>query len=82
MEFQSRERQKGTHPAPFPVELPYRCIQIYTFEGDVVFDPFCGSGSSAIAAIKSNRDFLMIDNNKKYVAGAKRRIKELLQSRH
>lgn len=72
--FVPERAKKVGHPAPFPVELPYRCIQLYTFEGDVVFDPFCGSGSSAIAAIRSNRGYLMVDNNMEYVATAKRRI--------
>ncbi len=41
------------YPAPFPVELPYRLIQLYTYERDVVLDPFMGSGQTAIAAIKN-----------------------------
>ena len=80
--FGPESAKKVSHPAPFPVELPRRCIQLYTFEGDIVFDPFCGSGSAAIAAIRSNRDFLMVDSNRKYAAIAKRRIKdELSQTR-
>ena len=80
--FGPESAKKVNHPAPFPVELPRRCIQLYTFEGDIVFDPFCGSGSSAIAAIRSNRDFLMIDSNRKYISVAKRRINdELYQTR-
>lgn len=69
------ERAKHVgHPAPFPVELPYRCIQLYSFKGDVVFDPFAGSGSTAIASIKSGRDYLMVDNNREYVRRMKNRI--------
>ena len=77
-QFNPESAKRVQHPAPFPVELPYRCIQLYTFEDDIVFDPFCGSGTSAVAAIKSNRKFLMIDNNKKYVQIAKNRINSML----
>jgi site-specific DNA-methyltransferase (adenine-specific) len=55
------------HPAPFPVELPYRCIQLYTFEGEVVLDPFCGVATTAIAALKTRRHFICLDNNPEYV---------------
>ena len=72
--FSPENAKKVGHPAPFPVELPYRCIQLYSFEGDVVFDPFAGSGSSAIAAIRSGRDYLMIDNNKEYIKIMKKRV--------
>jgi len=47
--------RKIGHPAPFPVELPHRLIQLYTYEGEVVLDPFVGSGQTSIAAIKTNR---------------------------
>ncbi len=66
------------HPAPFPVELPYRCIQLYTYEGDVVLDPFIGSGQTAIAAIKTGRFFVGYDIEEKYVRLAERRIREFL----
>ncbi len=73
--FKTESAKKVKHPAPFPVELPYRCIQLYTFKDDVIFDPFCGVGSSAIAAISLNRHYLGIDNNSKYTKIAKDRIK-------
>jgi DNA modification methylase len=66
------------HPAPFPVELPYRLIQLYTFEEEVVLDPFIGSGQAAIAAIKTKRHYVGYDINKDYVKLAERRIKEFL----
>jgi site-specific DNA-methyltransferase (adenine-specific) len=47
--FSAEPATKVGHPAPFPVELPYRLIQLYTFEGEVVLDPFIGSGTTAIA---------------------------------
>ncbi len=64
------------HPAPFPVELPYRLIQLYTFEGDVVLDPFLGSGQTAIAAIKAKRHYIGYDTNKEYIRLAKKRIRK------
>ena len=60
---------------PFPVELPYRLIQLYTFQGEMVLDPFIGSGQTAIAAIKANRHYAGYDINKEYVKLAERRIK-------
>jgi len=62
------------HPAPFPVELPYRLIQLYTFEGDIVLDPFIGSGQASIAAIKANRHYIGYDINEEYVKLAEKRI--------
>jgi DNA modification methylase len=66
------------HPAPFPVELPYRLIQLYTFEGEVVLDPFMGSGQTAIAAIKTKRHYVGYEIEESYVELAERRIKETL----
>jgi site-specific DNA-methyltransferase (adenine-specific) len=68
------------HPAPFPVELPYRLIQLYTFEGEVVLDPFMGSGQTAIAAIKTGRHFVGYEIEEKYVSLANQRIKEFLSN--
>jgi site-specific DNA-methyltransferase (adenine-specific) len=64
------------HPAPFPVELPKRLIELYTYEGDVVLDPFMGSGSTAVAAVRTERHYLGFDTDAEYLAIAKRRIAE------
>ncbi|MBV6452619.1 MAG: DNA adenine methyltransferase YhdJ [Anaerolineales bacterium] len=66
--------KKVKHPAPFPVELPYRLIQLYTFKGDVVLDPFMGSGSTAVAALKSERKFVGYDVDAEYIRLAEKRI--------
>ncbi len=63
---------KVGHPAPFPVELPYRLIQLYTFEGDVVLDQFIGSGQKAIAALKTRRHYVGYEINENYVKLAER----------
>lgn len=74
--FLPESAAKVGHPAPFPVELPFRCIQLYTFKGEVVLDPFCGVGTTAIAAINTERHFICIDINPEYVEKARKRIKE------
>ncbi len=66
--------RKVGHPAPFPVELPYRLIQLYTFAGEVVLDPFMGSGSTAIAALKSGRKYIGYEVDPEYVKLAQERI--------
>ncbi len=63
------------HPAPFPEELPHRLIQLYTFKDDVVLDPFCGSGTACLAAIKDGRHYIGYDIEEKYVQLANQRIK-------
>ena len=62
------------HPAPFPVELPQRLIELYTYEGDVVLDPLMGSGSAAVAAVRTGRHFLGYDTDPTYVEAARRRV--------
>jgi len=76
--FPTESAKKVGHPAPFPMELPYRLIQLYTFEGDVVLDPFCGSGTTCIAAVKTNRRYLGFDINEEYVNLARARIEKHL----
>jgi DNA modification methylase len=66
--------KKVGHPAPFPVELPYRLIQLYTYKGDIVLDPFMGSGSTAIAALKSERRFVGYEVDPNYIKLAEERI--------
>lgn len=74
--FPAESAKKVGHPAVFPIELPYRLIQLYTFEGDVILDPFMGSGQTAIAAIKTNRHYVGYDIDEEYIKLASRRIKE------
>jgi DNA modification methylase len=80
-EFQPESAERVGHPAPFPVELPHRCLQLYTFNGEVVLDPFCGVGTTCVAAIKDGRHFIGIDINQEYVQKAMERI-ELLGQRN
>jgi len=74
--FPAESARKVGHPAPFPVELPYRLIQLYTFAGDVVLDPFLGSGQTAIAALQAKRHFVGYEISEEYARLAERRIGE------
>jgi site-specific DNA-methyltransferase (adenine-specific) len=67
------------HPAPFPEELPYRLIQLYSFKGDIILDPFMGSGTTAVAALKSNRKFIGYEVVKEYIELADNRIESILK---
>ncbi len=62
------------HPAPFPVELPERLIRLYTYEGDLVLDPFMGSGTTAVAALRTDRHFAGYDTDPAYVERAISRV--------
>jgi modification methylase len=75
--FPPESAKKVRHPAPFPVVLPYRCIQLYTFKGEIVLDPFSGVGTTAIAAIQNGRHFICFDNDPIYVEQAINRIKSI-----
>jgi site-specific DNA-methyltransferase (adenine-specific) len=67
--------KKIGHPAPFPIDLPYRFIQLYTYKGDVILDPFMGSGSTALAALKSDRSYIGYEIDPEYVELTEKRIK-------
>jgi site-specific DNA-methyltransferase (adenine-specific) len=75
--FQGQNKKgAGGHPAPFPVELPKRCIKLFSFIGDIILDPFMGSGSTLIAAALNNRKGIGIEIDKEYCVIAKGRILE------
>jgi DNA modification methylase len=64
------------HPAPFPVDLPKRLIELYTYENDVVLDPFMGSGTTAIAALRTERHYIGFETDRPYTDRANARIAE------
>src|SRR3989440_2613506 len=64
------------HPAPFPVELPQRLIELYTYRGDLVLDPFMGAGSALVAAVRTGRRHAGYDIDPGYVAIARHRVEE------
>jgi site-specific DNA-methyltransferase (adenine-specific) len=74
--FPAVSAKKVGHPAPFPEELPHRLVQLYTFKGDVVLDPFAGSGTTCRVAKVDGRSFIGYEINPEYAALANRRIEE------
>jgi len=76
--FGTESKIKIGHPAPFPLELPYKLIKFYSYKDNIVLDPFAGSGTTGIASLKLGRKFILIDNSKEYVELMKKRfLKEL-----
>jgi len=74
--FKTTDGNDIKHPAVFPIELPLRHIQTWTNEGDIVLDPFMGSGTTALAAIRLKRNFIGLELNKDYVDIANTLINE------
>jgi site-specific DNA-methyltransferase (adenine-specific) len=62
------------HPAPFPVALAERCIQLLTYAGDIVLDPYMGSGTTAVAAVNTGRHYIGYDTDAGYVRAARERV--------
>lgn len=79
-EFPSVSAKKIGHPAPFPVELPARLIQLYTYEQEIVLDPFCGAGTTCIAAAQAKRHYLGYEINPEYHQLALQRIQDMQDS--
>ena len=72
--FNGESKKRIGHPAPFPMELPRRCIKLFSYVGDVVLDPFCGSGTTVLVAAENNRKGIGMDVDKKYCELARKRI--------
>lgn len=72
--FSGESKKKIGHPTPFPVELPRRCIKLFSYITDTILDPFLGSGTTLMACLETNRKGIGIEIDKKYCALAKRRI--------
>lgn len=73
--FSGESKKRIGHPAPFPKELPRRLIKLFSFVGDVIFDPFVGSGTTIIEAVNNNRIGVGLEIDPNYCEIAKRRIK-------
>ncbi|MEA3345267.1 MAG: site-specific DNA-methyltransferase [Chloroflexota bacterium] len=76
--FSGANRKRIGHPAPFPVELPRRCIKLFSYVGDLVLDPFLGSGSTLIACLETDRAGIGVEISEEYCALA---VKRLLSAR-
>jgi len=72
--FNAESARKVGHPAPFPIDLPYRLIQLYSFESDIILDPFMGSGTTAIAALKSSRKYIGFEISEDYIKLTNKRV--------
>ena len=74
--FPAESAKKIGHPAPFPLELPRRLILLYSFAGDVILDPFMGSGQTAIASLATGRHYLGYEIDQEYLSLAEERIQQ------
>lgn len=72
-----RGQLRRDHPAPFPVEVPRRLIRMFSFTGDTVVDPFCGTGTTAVAAIETGRDSISVEIDPGYVTATEQRLRAL-----
>lgn len=72
--FNGASKKRVGHPAPFPKELPYRAIKLFSYQDDLVFDPFAGSGTTLVVAANTNRRAVGLDIDKDYCELAKNRI--------
>jgi DNA modification methylase len=72
--FPAVSAKKIGHPAPFPEELPHRLIQLYSFRGDIILDPFAGSGTTCLAAARDARHYIGYEINEDYLKLAEDRI--------
>lgn len=73
-EINSESATRVGHPAPFPLALPRRLIELYTYRGDLVLDPFVGSGTTAVAAMATGRHYVGFDTEQSYLNLAEHRI--------
>jgi len=77
--FNGESKKKVGHPAPFPIELPRRCIKLFSYVGDVVLDPFLGSGTTLIAAYLNKRKGIGVEIDKEYCDLAIKRLRQEAQ---
>ena len=74
--FSGESRNRVGHPAPYPVELPRRCIKLFSYVGDIILDPFLGSGTTLLACLETKRAGIGIEINKNYCDLAIKRLRD------
>jgi site-specific DNA-methyltransferase (adenine-specific) len=72
--FMGESKRKVGHPSPFPVQLPRRCIKLFSYTGDTILDPFLGSGSTLVACLQTERKGVGIEIDPNYCELAKQRL--------
>jgi site-specific DNA-methyltransferase (adenine-specific) len=77
--FPAESAKRIGHPAPFPEELPRRLIELYSFKGDLILDPFAGSGTTCVAALNAGRHFVAYEIHPDYFSLAEKRIQTAMQ---
>jgi len=80
--FNGESKKRTGHPAPFPLELPRRCIRLFSFIGDAVLDPFMGSGTTVVAAAECGRKGIGIEIEEKYCSLACARLAQMTPMAH
>lgn len=68
------------HPAPFPIEIPLRLVQMFSFVGDTILDPFTGTGTTNLASMRTGRNSIGIEIDKKYLGIAEKRLRKELST--
>ena len=79
--FSGESKKRIGHPAPFPIQLPERCIKLFSYENDAVLDPFLGSGTTLISCLKENRKGIGVEFDKEYCEIAKRRLVPFIEEK-
>ena len=77
--FQGESKKRIGHPAPYPVDLPSRCIKLFSYENDIILDPFLGSGTTLIACALERRKGIGVEIDEEYCALSRRRLKSILE---
>lgn len=80
-DFNGESGKRVGHPSPFPIELPRRCIRLFSYVGDTILDPFMGSGSTLISCLENNRLGIGVEINKDYCRIASKRLSKLQSNR-
>ncbi len=79
--FSGESKKKVGHPTPFPIELPKRCIKLFSYKNDIVLDPFLGSGTTLISCIQEGRRGIGVEFDKDYCDIAKTRLRPIVEEK-